>query len=429
MAACKAAFLFYNHCMGAGTMMDSTVFGILGFVIGAIFGAVVAHIMRPRDASVELLKQQIDKLQRDNSAMIGKIAAADAKIQTLENVRGEMMRDFKNVSAELLAQTRKNATEEHTETLNRTINPFKEQIAQLKTDFDKQIKDMLKTSVDNRAQLEGQIKSMVDASGALKKEAADLTDALRGKKKIQGNWGEIQVERLFELLGWQPGVQYEAQKHLSGGRDIPDYIVHMPGNKHFVVDAKVSLNSYMDYLAAEDETEKKHLWRAFVDATKAHIKELGDKNYNKVVDRKFDYVCMFMPLEHAYIELMNRDQEDIYKYAYDNGVTIATPSLLLPMLRTIDTLMKVEKQSENVGKIVEYAEKLYDKYAGFTEDYKKIGNALESLRGTYDEGMKKLTTGRGNISTWFEKIKKQGGLSVTKNLAITAETDDGDDDE
>ena len=172
------------------------------------------------------------------------------------------------------------------------------------------------------------------------------------------------------------------------------------------------------------------MWKSFVDAIKNHITELGKKNYSAVVDRKFDYVCMFMPLEHAYIELMNRDKEDIYKYAFDNGVTIATPSLLLPMLRTIDTLMNVEKQSKNVGKIVEFAEKLYDKYAGFTEDYVKIGNALKTLDKNYKEGMGKLATGSGSMSSWFNKIKKQGGLSVTKNLAITSEdTDNGGDDE
>lgn len=403
----------------------------LGFIVGAIFGAVLTHILRPRDASVDLLKTQISELRAENARMIGQVSAANAKIETLSDVRGEMLRDFKNVSAELLTQTRKAAAEEQTETLNKTINPFKDQMTQLKTDFDKQIKDMLKTSVDNRAQIEGQIKSIVDASGALKKEASDLTEALRGKKKVLGNWGEIQVERLFELLGWELGVQYESQKHLDGGHDIPDYIVHMPGGKDFVVDAKMSLNSYMDYLAAENDADKKVFWKKFVDATKDHIKELGDKNYNKKVDRKFDYVCMFMPLEHAYIELMNRDKDDLYKYAYDNGVAIATPSLLLPMLRTIDTLMKVEKQSKNVTKIVEFAEKLYEKYAGFTEDYAKIGNAMKTLDKTYKDGMGKLATGSGSMSSWFNKIKKHGGLSVSKNPVITAVDidDDGDEDE
>ncbi len=405
---------------------------IVGLVVGGVIGAIVARMMHAPDtnaASVALLKEQIASARRENAALIARASSADARIKMLEDMRGKMMAEFKNISIDVLNQTRKIATDEQTQTLNTTITPFKTQIEKLTEDFNKQIKDILKNSTENRASLEGQIKSMMDASLGLKKEAADLTDALRGKKKLQGNWGEIQVERLFELLGWTPGVQYESQKHLSGGRDIPDYIVHMPGDKHFVVDAKMSLNSYMDYLATDDAIEKQRLWRMFVDATKKHISELGDKNYNQVVDKKFDYVCMFMPLEHAYIELMNRDKEDIYKYAFDHGVTIATPSLLLPMLRTIDTLMRVEKQSKNVVKIVEYAEKLYEKYAGFTEDYKKMGNALDAARAAYDGGLNKLTDGRGSISGWFDKIKKQGGLTVSKNLALAAQKTDDDDDE
>ncbi len=406
---------------------------LIGFAFGLVFGGVIARLMNTKvsvDAgAIKLLKEQIAHIQQENRQLIARAGAADERVKNLEDMRGKMMAEFKNISIAVLEQTRKNANAEQTQNLNTTITPFRVQIEKLTEEFNKQIKDVLKNSTENRATLESQIKNMLESSMALKKEASDLTDALRGKKKLQGNWGEIQVERLFEILGWTPGVQYDAQKHLSGGHDIPDYIVHMPGDKHFVVDAKMSLNSYMDYLSSEDPGEKHRLWRAFVDATKKHIVELGDKNYNQVVDRKFDYVCMFMPLEHAYIELMNRDQDDIYKFAFDRGVTIATPSLLLPMLRTIDTLMKIEKQNQNVSKIVEYAEKLYDKYAGFTEDYKKIGDELNRAKAAYDGGLNKLTDGRGSISGWFEKIKKQGGLTVSKNLAIAGGKMDDEDDE
>lgn len=405
--------------------------GVFAFVIGVIVGAMVTFFIRPRSTdsgTIDLLKNDLALVRRDNARLIAESAAAREKISTLENVRGEMLREFKNVSAELLDNTRKTAMDEQQKNIGITIAPFREQLEKMKSDFDAQIKDMLKNSTENRASLQEQIKNMMESSGALKKEAADLTTALRGNKKLQGNWGEIQVERLFEILGWQSGVQYEAQKHLSDNHDIPDYIVHMPGDKHFVVDAKMSLNSYMDYLSCDDLVEKNRLWKCFVDVTKKHISELGNKNYNRLVDKKFDYVCMFMPLEHAYIELMNRDKDDIYKYAYDNGVVIATPSLLLPMLRTIDTLMRVEKQSQNVEKIVDYAEKLYEKYAGFTDDYKKIGSALDTIQNAYNLGLNKLSDGRGSISGWFEKIKKQGGLSVSKNIALPI-NNIGDDDE
>ncbi len=401
---------------------------ISGILLGLIAGVVLAMIFRPKSDD-SWLKTQLSDLRAENARLIAAYSAEQQKTKTLTDVRQNMLGEFKNISAQLLESTRKSATQEHTTNLGNAINPFKEQMEKLTLSFNNQIKQMLQDSTASKTAIETQIKTMLDSSVALKKEANDLTEALRGKKKLQGNWGEIQVERLFEILGWTEGLQYDAQQHLSDGRDIPDYIVHMPGDKHFVVDAKMSLNSYMDYLSEKEEVRKNLLWRDFVAATKKHITDLGKKNYSAVVDKKFDYVCMFMPLEHAYIELMNRNKEDIYKFAYDNGVTIATPSLLIPMLRTIDTLMKVEKQSANVAKIVEFAEKLYEKYALFTEDYKKVGAALTNAQNTYDAGLNKLTTGRGNISGWFEKIKKQGGLSVSKNLAIAPENDDEDTDE
>ncbi len=404
----------------------------LAFFVGLLIGAGVTYFMRPHgdktdNGAIEYLKQELATARRENTDLIGRIAAANAQIKTLEHVRGEMLGEFKNVSAELLEISRKSAVEQQTKNFDISITPFKERLEKMTVDFNTQIKEMLKNTTENRASIQEQLKNMMASSSSLQKEAADLTEALRGKKKLQGNWGEIQVERLFEILGWQVGVQYDVQKHLSDNRDIPDYIVHMPGDKHFVVDAKMSLNSYMDYLAADDDAEKSKLWRAFVDATKKHISELGNKNYNMVVDKKFDYVCMFMPLEHAYIELMNRDKE-IYKYAYDNGVAIATPSLLLPMLRTIDTLMKIEKQNQNVGRVVEMAENLYNKYAAFSVEYKKIGGAIESLQNVYNDSHKKLT-GRGGMASLLEKMKKQGGLTNVKTPALEINDSDMDDDD
>lgn len=404
---------------------------LLGFIIGFIAGGGIIYLIRPKapkdmSGAIDYLKQELATLRSENADLIGRIAAAQTQIKTLEHVRGEMLTEFKNVSAELLEASRKSAVEQQTKNFDTTISPFKERLEKMNADFNAQIKDMLKNTTENRASIQEQIKSMMASSTSLQKEAADLTEALRGKKKLQGNWGEIQVGRLFEILGWQDGVQYEYQKHLSDNRDIPDYIVHMPGDKHFVVDAKVSLNSYMDYLASDDEAEKSRLWKAFVDATKKHIVELGNKHYNTVVDKKFDYVCMFMPLEHAYIELMNRDK-DIYKYAYDNGVAIATPSLLLPMLRTIDTLMKIEKQNQNVGKIVDMASDLYNKYANFTAEYDKIGNAISSLQKNYDASKIKLT-GKGGMASLLEKMKKQGGLTNVKTPALELNDEDTEDD-
>ncbi len=381
---------------------------IVYLIAGIVVGIVIGRLSKPQADTAGLervnleYKKEIDKTRDEIKRLVAERADINARYDELKKAREVMPLEFESLSNKVLESQIKNATEKQTKTLDDFMKPFREQMVL-----------MQKQATENKTSFEEQIKYVKDWH----KEAIELKDALRGKKKLQGNWGEIQIERLFEILGWEKGVQYSVQEHASGGRDIPDYIVNMADGRRFVVDAKMSLNSYMDYFAADEGVEKNAKWREFVDATKKHITELGAKNYQDAIDNKFDYVCMFMPLEHAYIELMNRN-DDIYRFAYENGVTIATPSLLLPLLRSIDTIFKIEKQNKNVVKIVDMTKKLYEKYVGFTEDYKTIGTNLERLQKAFDDGNKKLTSGSGNLSGWFEKIRKQGGISVNKTIAL-----------
>jgi DNA recombination protein RmuC len=186
--------------------------------------------------------------------------------------------------------------------------------------------------------------------------------------------------------------------------------VYLSEGKNFVIDAKATLNSYIDYVNEQDDAERTKHWKKFVDATRAHIDELSKMGYNKIVDDKFDFVCMFMPFEHAYIDLMAREK-DIYKYAFEKNIAIVTPSLLLPMLRTIDTLMRVEKQNRSVKQAIDLIEKMKDSYVGFLEEYEKVGKKISSLKVDFDDAKKKLD-GRQGVSGYMKKvieISKAGG--------------------
>jgi len=186
------------------------------------------------------------------------------------------------------------------------------------------------------------------------------------------------------------------------------------------------LESYLKYINAEDEIEKKKYIKEFVAATKKHIDTLGDKEYqNKLKDSQLDYVFMFMPLEHSYLAALEEDPA-LYQYSFKNNVALATPSLLFPMMRTIDTILKIDKRDKNIEEVIEMINSLYDKYVGFTENFEDIGKKLAGVQKSYEVAQGQLASGKGNMSGWFEKIQKKSGIKSNKKIAIGFE---GDTDE
>jgi DNA recombination protein RmuC len=354
--------------------------------------------------------------------LVAEKAAAEAKYKMLND--GAFLDRFKALSAEMLEAQKKSVAEEQ----SKTIRPVAEQMEKLKDNFDRQIKEILKESTDSKRSFADHMKLMLEQSNALQKEAASLANALKHKKS-QGNWGEFQLEKIFEILGFKEGREYEKEVFAradDGSAVRPDYVLNLPGGRRVVIDSKLSLESYLKYANAENEADKKKYIKEFVAATKKQIDILGGKEYqNKLKDSQLDYVFMFMPLEHSYLAALEEEPE-LYQYGFKNNVALATPSLLFPMMRAVDTILKIDRRDKNIEEVVEMVNKLYEKYVGFTENFSDVGKKLAAAGESYGDALKQLSTGSGNMSGWMDKIKKKSGIASNKKIAIGF---DGEGDE
>ena len=241
-------------------------------------------------------------------------------------------------------------------------------------------------------------------------DAQNLVKALKGDTKAQGDWGEIQLERILERSGLRKGEEYTIQESFTTeeGRKRPDVIVNLPEEKKIIIDSKVSLVSYEKFVSAEDEEQKNIHIKSYIDSVKRHIKELSEKKYQSLFDvGSLDFVLMFIPIEPAF-SLAIQYGENLYVDAYDKNIIIVSPSTLLATLRTIANIWKQELQNRNVLEIAKQSGALYDKFVSFTEDLISVGNRLDQAKGSYVDAMKKLTDGSGNLVRRAEKIRELG---------------------
>ena len=250
-------------------------------------------------------------------------------------------------------------------------------------------------------------------------EAEALTRALKGDSKQQGNWGELVLERILEQSGLRDGHEYTTQSHHrddSGKSFKPDVIVHLPNKKDVIIDSKVSLSAYERYFNSDDDAEKERLLSEHVQSLKQHIKQLGKKNYQQLEGlRTLDYVLMFVPVEPAFLLAVDREPE-LIKLALEQQIMLVSPTNLLVALRTVHNIWQYEYQNRNAEKIAIDAGKLYDKFVGFIDDLDKIGSSLQTLDNRYQDAMKKLTSGRGNLVSRIEKFREMG-VQTSKRIA------------
>lgn len=405
-----------------GVQMNYIV-AVVCFVVGALIG----YLLRTNSASktdakviqldtiAKQLRSENDGLRVKCELLLSESAARAKEIEVLTNVREKMLNDFRAVSNELIEKQKESVVG----TQKTVLLPVQEEMQKLKDGFDKRVQEMLKNSAENKTSIDEQIKNMKEHSEKLQHEAANLANALRNKK-TQGCWGETYLENVLQMLGFVENVDYTKEEffHSDDGDIRPDFILNLPNNKRIIIDSKVSLESYLNYENAETDTEREKYADEFIRATENHINKLGAKDYQKKVkDSGLDYVFMFMPLESAYILAMRRKPE-LYAGAQNKNVALITSSLLFPILKTVEMLLKLSKQNENISEVVEMVNKLYEKYVGFTENFASIGKSLDSAQKTYDRALGQLTSGSGNLSGWFEKIKRKSGITTNKNIAL-----------
>lgn len=323
---------------------------------------------------------------------------------------------FENISNKVLKTQKEDLQREQKENLANILNPFKMEIG----DFKNLIQQTNKMNTEDKGFLKKELSDLRLLNSSLSKNADDLVNALKENSKIQGDWGENQLKNILDMAGYLEGQDYQMQFNLKsddGDNLRPDCIICLPDGKKLIVDSKVSISNYVDYMKSENPQERKHYLELHVSSIKKHINELATKEYQKLLkDNSLDFVFMFIPNEHAYIEALKFDSS-IYDNAYKNNVAITTPSSILPILRTVKNLWNIEKQNENASKIAEKAGQLYDKLAGFVGNMESIDKSLVGARKAYDEAFKQLSTGRGSAIGLAEKMKELGAKTI-KDIGV-----------
>lgn len=334
-------------------------------------------------------------------------------------LRDRFKTDFENLAQKILDEKSAKFTEQNKLNIDQVLSPLRDNL----TRFEKQVNDAFLVETREKASLKEQIQQLAQMNQQMSADAMNLVKALKGDNKAAGNWGEVILERLLEQSGLQEGVNYLAQgsfKDEDGNARMPDVVVTLPGDKHIVVDSKVSLVSYTDWVAAESDEDRLRAEKAFATSVWSHVRGLSDKNYATLYGiNSPDFVLLFMPIEPAYAMVLRADSS-LWQNAYDRKIIIVSPTTLMATLTTVANIWRQEQGIKNAEKIAEEAGKLYDKLYGFVEDFEKVGKQMETLRNTYASADNKLRTGTGNVLKRAESMK-QLGAKTTKHLAIDSD--------
>lgn len=327
--------------------------------------------------------------------------------QEVEQLQEKFTKEFENLANKILEEKTVKFTEQNKENLKNILSPLQDKI-QL---FEKKVEDTHKESIDYHAALRQQILGLREMNEQMSKETINLTKALKGDSKMQGNWGELVLERVLEKSGLEKDREYFVQQsHVTedGNRVFPDVIINLPDGKKMIIDSKVTLTAYERYINEEDSDIKNQHLKEHIVSINRHVEQLGSKNYHDLYHMESpDFVLLFIPIESAFAVALNEDTS-LYNKAFEKNIVIVTPSTLLATLRTIDSMWTNQKQQENAIEIARQAGSLYDKFEGFVSDLIKIGKKMDEAKIEYGNAMNKLVDGKGNLITSVEKLKKMG---------------------
>jgi DNA recombination protein RmuC len=374
--------------------------------------------LQDKDGLLLSLQRQLTDLKSENTQLLTRMEGEQQhhqqQLKDLDEARNKMVGEFENIANRVIDEKGKRFDENNRKGMDEILKPVREQLK----DFRSRVDEIHHNDVKERATLKESLVQLQQLNQEMNREAKNLTRALKGDKKTQGNWGELVLERVLEQSGLRKGIEYETQGSYRDSENHllrPDVIVHLPEGKDIVVDSKVSLVDYSRYIAAEVESEQATALAALVQSVRNHINTLSSKDYTDLKGvRSLDFVLMFMPIETAFVAAFQSD-EKLFADAFEKKIVVVTPTTLLATLRTIENIWRYERQNQNAIKIADKASAVYDKLRGFIEDFEKMGAQLTTVQGSYDAAMNKLTSGRGNL------IKQAGefvelGVKVKKEL-------------
>lgn len=380
----------------------------------AVVCIVLVALVAIKDKAARALRNELEEARIENARLKEKIGNVEA---FNNSVREETKAQFKSLAADIFSSQSEKFKEANETRLSEILNPLKEDIK----DFKRRVDDTYMNSSKERTLLGEQMKRLMELNMSIGKEARDLTEALSGNTKVQGDWGEMVLETILVKSGLVEGENYFVQrtknddgtqiKNDDNGRLRPDVVVALPDKKCIVIDSKVSLTAYVNYINADNEDDRQRFGKAHLLSVRSHLKELETKRYQDFVgvgnDDRIDYVLMFIPNEHAYMAAMTLDN-NLWMEAYEKRVVIISPAHVISTLRLIVQLWTRDKQTKNALKIAEEGGKLYDKFVGFVNDMQTVEQSLGKASEAYASAMSKLHTGRGCIVSKVENLKKLG---------------------
>jgi len=365
------------------------------------------NLKKELDSEREKLAETMKSLEGSRSYLKAQQEKIDEQKAEIRNNQEKFNKDFELIASRILDEKTKKFTEENRTNLDIILNPFKENIKA----FEEKVEKVYKAESDERNVLKGHINQLIEQSNLMNLETQNLTKALKGDNKKQGNWGEMILERVLERSGLIKDQEYRIQaSHQSseGGRFQPDVVIDLPDDKHLIIDAKVSLIAYERLVNSETDIDRDLFTKQHIASIRNHIQELSSKNYSELYKiNSPDFVMLFVPIESSFGIAVQKDAE-LFNFAWDKRVVIVSPSTLLATLRTIASMWKQERQNRNVMEIARLSGEMYDKFIGFIGDMEGIGKNIRLSQDAYDKALNKLSSGRGNLSITAEKIKKLG---------------------